>query len=87
MKKYYLEIINKEEDCNYMFQSKWFKSPRQVEKWLATNIDYIAFNNYWVDIKYAEFDESGNFGDIYRYSYIDTMIFENLKLKYKGGNK
>lgn len=77
MKKYYLEITNKE-DGLFMFQSKWFRTPQQVKKWVAENIDHIDFENYYVNIMFSEFNKD-EYGDILRHSYIDYVIFKNLK--------
>ena len=86
MKKYYIEITDLESG-DFMFQSKWLKSPRTAEKWIAENVDHIDFINFSVFIMVADFDEEGCFDNIRRYSYIDGHIFANLKEKYRKGEK
>ena len=86
MKRYYIEMSDIQSE-EYVFQSKWFKTPRTAEKWLAENVDYIDFVNLYVNILYADFDEEENYDDIKRYSYIDAHIFANLKQKYTKGEK
>lgn len=82
MKKYYLEITDKQTD-DYIFQSRDFNRPQAVEKWLVKNIDYIDFNSCGVYIMIQEYKNNCWCIDKY-YSYIDKEIFLNLKEKYKN---
>lgn len=80
--KYYFEIIDKTTG-DYIFQSKFFRTPKAVEKWLSTNIDYIDFNSCGAYIMIAEFENDCCNINKY-YSYIDIDIFYNLKETYKN---
>ena len=81
MKRYYVEIGNYETQ-DYIMQSKWFKTPRQAEKWYANNIDYVDFENYYVNIMVADFTDQ-YYDNILKYSYIDNEISNNLKTLYQ----
>lgn len=80
--KYYLELTDKTTgDC--IFQSRYFRTPQAVEKWLVTNIDYINFNSCGAYIMIAEYEnDCWNINKYY--SYIDRIIFLNLKERYNG---
>lgn len=78
--KYYLELTDKTTG-DYIFQSKYFRTPQAVEKWLTTNIDFIDFNSCGVYIMIAEYEnDCWNINKYY--SYIDKEIFLNLKEYY-----
>ena len=81
MKKYYLELVDKYEECNFVFQSKWFNNLTQLEKWIAHNVDFIDFNKYYADIMYCDFKKH-EAGDIFRYGTLTRTEFAELKMKY-----
>lgn len=79
--KYYLELTDKTTG-EYIFQSRYFRTPQVVEKWLATNIDFINFNSCGVYIMIAEYEnDCWNINKYY--SYINKEIFLNLRRKYE----
>lgn len=80
--KYYLELTDKTTgDC--IFQSRYFRTPQAVEKWLVTNIDYINFNSCGAYIMIAEYEnDCWNINKYYL--YIGRRIFLNLKERYNG---
>ena len=49
-KEYYLEFINNQYDKPYVMQSKTFKRPSSVLKWLNNNFDYIDSDAYAIEI-------------------------------------
>lgn len=80
--KYYLELTDKTTG-DYIFQSRYFSTPQVVEKWLAKNIDFIDFNSCGAYIMMAEY-ENDCWNINKHYSYIDRIIFLNLKERYNG---
>lgn len=79
--KYYLELTDKTTG-DHIFQSRYFRTPQAVEKWLATNIDFIDFNSCGAYIMIAEYEnDCWNINKFY--SYIDKEIFLNLRGKYE----
>lgn len=78
--KYYLELTDKTTG-NYIFQSRYFRTPQAVDKWVVKNIDFIDFNCCKAYVMIAEYN-NGCWEINKYYSYIDKEIFLNLKEKY-----
>ena len=68
--KYYAELIDDNEmstniyDNNYLLQTKWFDTEREVIDFISKSIDYIDSDFRWIMMS-AYFDEEGNFDDIF----------------------
>ncbi len=62
--KYYIEFVDKNENCNFIMQSKWFTTEKDAEKWLLTNFDHIDFEELRIFIMSAEFYTEDHYGDI-----------------------
>ena len=63
-RKYYIEFVDKNENCNYIMQSRWFSSQKSAENWLIKNFDFIDFDKLRIFVVYADFDKNNDFRDI-----------------------
>ena len=86
MIKYYVEFVDKNENCNFIMQSKWFLTQAYALKWLIKSFDYIDFDKFSIFIMCADFDakfgEDGGYGDIELLKQITREEYYKLR-----GNK
>ena len=90
--EYYMQIVNKD-TLEYVFQSKSFKTPKQLNCWLAKNCDFINFDKYKCYIMQRTYNMSmprtfypqttEKFPLDLKYSYIDQEIMDSIKEQYK----
>lgn len=69
MKKYYVEVWNRENENGYVMQSKWYDTEEEAIGF-AHQIEYLEFG-YFRDIMSAEFDGEEMIGDIEVETHID----------------
>ena len=78
--KYYVEFVDKDENCNFVMQSQWFLTEERAEEWMVQEFDFIDFDRLSVFIMSADFDEDDDFGDI----ELSKQITRNDYFKIKG---
>lgn len=54
MKKYYIEIADMDNPCEYMFQSEWFDTEKQALNW-AKKIDFLS-KQYSISLMTSEWN-------------------------------
>ena len=74
--KYYIEFVDKNENCNFIMQSKWFATKEKAEEWLFTNFDHIDFNKLTIFVMSAEFYAEDHYGDIELVKEITTNYYQ-----------
>ena len=73
--KYYVEFVDKDENCNFVMQSQWFLYKEDAENWLFREFDFIDFDKLSIFIMSANFDKYNHFGDIELCKQIDESDY------------
>ena len=73
MKKYYIEIVDLDNPCEYAMQSKWFDNEDQAIKW-AKDITFLS-KQYSISLMTSNWNiEEDRYEDIEFVRYLDIEL-------------